>query len=405
MARTDETAEATLDSDSPLIYLDHAATSFPKPPGVAEAMVHHLARRAVNPGRAGYDAARLAAADLDRLRARCDRLFNNPAAAPDRCVFTANATDALNLAIGGVCRDGDHVVTTAIEHNSVLRPLHALQRQGRLTWTVVPCDAAGRVDPDAFAAALRADTALAVLGHASNVCGAVQPVAALTAACRDRGVPVLLDAAQTAGTLPVDMAALGVDLVAFTGHKGLLGPTGTGGLVVGPGVDVASTRWGGTGVRSAEADHPQHYPHRLEAGTLNGVGLAGLAAALDWLDSPVGDGVLAHERRLADRFLAACRETVGVTVVGMGGGRPDALGPERLAVVSLTVAGQDPERVGAFLDVDHGLAVRTGLHCAPLIHQAPGTHPAGAVRFSFGPFNTEAHVDAAAAALAAVARG
>lgn len=368
-------------------------------------MTRHLQERAVNPGRSGYDAAQLAAADIDELRRRLDRFFNNPASDPDRCVFTANATGALNLALSGLCGGGGHVVTTAIEHNSVLRPLHALQARGLIRWTVIPCDGHGRVDPDDLAAALAPDTILAVVGHASNVCGAVQPVAELSAACRDRGVPVLLDAAQTAGTLPVDMAALGVDLVAFTGHKGLLGPTGTGGLMVGPGVDVATTRWGGTGVRSAEAEHPQHYPYRLEAGTLNGVGLAGLSAALDWLESPAGAGAAVHEQRLADRFLAACRGIPGLAVVGMGDPLPDRLGPERLAVVSLILEGHDPTRVGEFLDVDHGLAVRTGLHCAPLIHQALGTSPAGAVRFSFGPYNTDEHVDAAAAALEAVARG
>lgn len=388
-----------------IIYLDHAATSFPKPPGVAEAMACHLRERAVNPGRAGYDLARAAAADIDALRRRCDRFFNNPAADPDRCVFTANATDALNLAISGICRPGDHVVTTAVEHNSVLRPLHALQQRGLIEWTVVPCDGHGRIDPDDVAAALRPRSALVVVSHASNVCGAVQPVAAIAAACRARGVPVLLDAAQTAGVYPVDMTALGVDLLAFTGHKGLLGPTGTGGLVVGSEVEVRSTRWGGTGIRSVEPDHPQAWPYRLEAGTLNSTGLAGLAAALDWLAAQGATGVAGHERGLADRFLSACRGIGGLAVVGMGDPHPDTLGPDRLAVVTVNLAGRDPRTVGEFLDVEHGIAVRTGLHCAPLIHAALGTAPAGAVRFSFGPFNTTADVDAAAAALTAVAAG
>ncbi|RKZ18734.1 cysteine desulfurase, partial [bacterium] len=371
-----------------MIYLDHAATSFPKPPTVAEAISGHLASRAVNPGRAGYDLALAAAADIDDLRRHFDRFFNNPAADPDRCVFTANATDALNLAIAGLCQRGDHVITTVIEHNSVLRPLHALQRQGLIEWTAVPCDGQGRVDPTDIESALRPHTALAVFGHASNVCGAIQPVAAMAAICRSRGVTVLLDAAQTAGSHPVDMTTLGVDMVAFTGHKGLLGPTGTGGLLVGPEVEIRSTRWGGTGTRSAEADHPRSWPYRLEAGTLNSVGLTGLAAALDWLKDEGCADVAAHEHGLADRFLEGCRELRGLSVVGMGEPRPANLGPDRLPVVAVNLAAHDPHTVGQFLDLEHGLAVRTGLHCAPLMHRALGTAPAGAVRFSFGPFNT-----------------
>lgn len=394
-----------MDDAAAYIHLDNAATSFPKPPGVAAAMSAFLAERAVNPGRAGTDLAREAGAVVDGLRQRLDRFFNNPARDPDRCVFTANATDALNLAIAGLCRPGDHVVSTVTEHNSVLRPLHELAARDGLRLDLVPCDGDGRVDPDAFAARLRTDTRLAVLCHASNVCGTIQPVGPVAAACRARGVPLLLDAAQSAGVVPVDMAALGVDLLAFTGHKGLLGPTGTGGLLVGPGVEIRSTRFGGTGVRSAELTQPRQWPWRLEAGTLNAVGLAGLAAGLDWLQERGLAAVAAHERALADRFLAGCRELAGVRVVGHGGRRPDRLGEGRTAVVSVTVDGRDPAAVGEFLDVDWGVGVRTGLHCAPLLHAALGTAPAGAVRFAFGPSNTVAHVDRALAGLAAVAGG
>ena len=369
---------------------------------MVSAVTASLQHHAFNPGRSGYDLARAAAVRIDDLRRRLDRFFNNPARDPGRCVFTANATDALNLALAGLCRAGDHVVTTAVEHNSVLRPLHMLQERGVITTTIVPCDGQGRVDPRDVAAALEPATRLVVLNHASNVCGAVQPVAAVAAACRERGVLLLLDAAQTAGVLPVDMTALGADLVAFTGHKGLLGPTGTGGLLVGPGIDVASTRWGGTGVRSHELHHPDAWPYRLEAGTCNVVGLAGLAAALDWLEERGVVEVARHERALADRFLAGCREIPGLQVVGRAGARPDVLGPDRLAVVALNLEGRTPHEVGEFLDVDHGIAVRSGLHCAPLLHQTLGTAPEGAVRFSFGPFKTDEHIDAAVAALAAV---
>ncbi len=386
-----------------IIHLDNAATSFPKPPRVARAMAGFLDGRAVNPGRAGTDLGRSVAAEVDALRRRLDRFFHNPATAPDRCVFAANATDALNLAIQGVCAPGDHVVATVTEHNSVLRPLHMLAERQGLRLDLAPCDGDGRVDPDTFAALLRPDTRLAVVNHASNVVGTIQPVAAIAAACRARGVPVLLDAAQTAGAVPIDMAVLGVDLLAFTGHKGLLGPTGTGGLLVGPDVAVRSTRWGGTGVHSAQLTHLEAWPYRLESGTLNTVGLAGLAAGLDWLEERGVRAVAEHERTLADRFLAGCRDLRAVHVVGHGGRRPDALGADRTAVVSITVDGRTPEAVGAFLDVDWGVAVRTGLHCAPLLHRALGTAPDGAVRFSFGPFNTPAHVDRALAGLAAIA--
>ena len=217
-----------------LIYCDNAATSFPKPPPVAAAIVQFLADLAVNPGRSGFDLALQAAGMVDGLRAELSRFFGNPAADPDRTVFCANATDALNTAIAGTCLPGDHVVATVLEHNSVLRPLHMLARTGMITYDLVPCDGRGFVDPQDVAAALRPHTRLVILNHGSNVWGTIQPAAAVGGICRERDILFLLDAAQTAGTIPVDMTITGADLVAFTGHKGLLGPTGTGGLVVGP---------------------------------------------------------------------------------------------------------------------------------------------------------------------------
>jgi selenocysteine lyase/cysteine desulfurase len=295
------------------------------------------------------------------------------------------------------------VVATVTEHNSVLRPLQMMAGRSGLAFALASCDDHGRVAPEAVVALLRPNTRLVVLSHASNVCGTIQPVAAIAAECRARGVTVLLDAAQSAGCVPVDMTSLGVDLVAFTGHKGLLGPTGTGGLVVGPGVEVRSTRWGGTGVRSAEREHPVAWPNRLEAGTLNAVGLAGLAAGLDWLEERGLRAVAAQERGLADRFLAGCLEIPGVRIHGHGDRKPGSLGDGRTAVVAVTVDGTAPAAVGEFLDVDWNVGVRTGLHCAPLMHEALGTAPHGAVRFGFGPFNTTEHVDRALAGLAAIA--
>jgi len=367
------------------IYFDNAATSFPKPASVAEAMADFLSNRAVNPGRSGFDLSLETGRLVDQVRGRLDRFFNHP--------------DALNLAIQGVCRPGDHVVATVLEHNSVLRPLAMMQKAGIITFDLVSCDTSGRVDPAAFEALIGPATRLVILTHASNVCGAVQPAAEVGALCRARGVLFLLDAAQTAGLTPVDMTALQVDLLAFTGHKSLLGPTGTGGLVVGPHVDIRSTRWGGTGVRSASREHPVDFPWRLEAGTLNTVGIVGLAAGMDWIAGKGADALLERERRLADRFLAGCAGLDKVTVHGCGEPNPTALGPDRLPVISVTVTGRPAEEVGLFLDTDWNIAVRTGLQCAPLAHEALGTAPAGSIRFSFGPFNTEADVDVAVAAL------
>ncbi len=388
----------------PLIYCDSAATSFPKPAPVIEAMRDFLTNRAVNPGRSGFDLSLEAGRLVDRVRGRLDRFFNNPAAAPDRSVFTANATDALNLAIQGICRPGDHVVTTVLEHNSVLRPLTMLQNAGIITFDLVACDMNGRVEAAAVAAMIGPATRLVIMTHASNVCGAVQPVAEVGALCRDRGILFLLDAAQTAGLIPVDMTALRVDLVAFTGHKSLLGPTGIGGLIVGPDVDIRSTRWGGTGVRSASLEHPDDFPWRLEAGTLNTVGIAGLAAAMDWISDKGIDGILKHERELADRFLAGIAGLEKVAVHGCGKPHPTALGADRLPVISITVAGRPADKIGMFLDADWNIAVRTGLQCAPLAHEAMGTAPEGSIRISFGPFNTTSDVDVAVAALQDLAR-
>ena len=382
-----------------LIYFDNAATSFPKPASVAEAMTDFLSNRAVNPGRAGFDLSLEVGLLVDRVRSRLDRLFNNPAADPDRTIFTANATDALNLAIQGVCRPGDHVVATVLEHNSVLRPLAMLQKAGVITFDLVPCDTSGRVDPAAFKALIGPSTRLVVMTHASNVCGAVQPAAEVGALCRDRGVLFLLDAAQTTGLIPVDMTALKADLVAFTGHKSLLGPTGIGGLVVGPQVDIRSTRWGGTGVRSASREHPEDFPWRLEAGTLNTVGIVGLGAGMDWIAAEGANTLLQRECRLADRFLAGCAGLDKVTVHGCGEPHPTVLGPDRLPVISITVSGRPAEQIGLFLDTDWNIAVRTGLQCAPQAHEALGTATRGSVRFSFGPFNTAADIDVALAAL------
>lgn len=393
-----------MSDDSPFIYLDNAATSYPKPDCVAQAMSRFLDEQGVNPGRSGYDRSLAVGQQLDRLRADLVAFFGARDLEPNRAVFAANATDALNLAIGGVCAPGDHVVATVLEHNSVLRPLFMLRQQGLIRFDLAPCDERGIVRTEDVAALVRPETRLIIMTHASNVTGLVQPVAEVGALCRERGVLFLLDAAQTAGILPLEMADWGVDLLAFTGHKSLLGPTGTGGLLVAPDVPIRSTRWGGTGVRSAEPGHPQEFPYRLEAGTLNTVGLAGLAAGLDWLRKEDPANLLVHEVALGNRLLAGCRGIPGLRV--LGGSPFETIDPaHRLPVISLTLEGRSPEAIGLYLDADWNIAVRTGLHCAPLAHAALGTGGEGAVRFSIGPFNTETQIDRTIEALHAIAAG
>ncbi len=394
-------SDPNLQSD--LIYFDHAATSFPKPAAVNEAIADLLQGGAVSPGRSGFDLGRELGQLVDGVRAQLDRFFANPADDPNRTVFCANATDAINLALGGLCQPGDHVVATVMDHNAVLRPLWMLREAGTISFDLAPADANGFVDPADVAALLRPETRLVIMTHASNVCGAIQPVSAVGALCRERGIPFLVDAAQSAGLLPVDMGAIGCDLVAFTGHKSLLGPTGIGGLVIGPDVDLAATRWGGTGVRSAQRAHLAEYPFRLEAGTLNTVGIVGLGAGLSWVQAKGADALRQQETNLADRLLAGVADHPGLIVQGFTGEETTTLGPRRLPVVSLTVADKEPETVGMFLDADWNIAVRTGLQCAPLAHEALGTAPLGTVRFGFGPFNTLEQVDRAVAALRHIA--
>ena len=370
-----------------LAYLDNAATSFPKPEAVHEAVDRVARRCAVNPGRGGSELAHEAGELVDGLRRRLHVFFGNPAADSARLVFAANATDALNTAIAGVCGPGDHVVSTRLEHNSVLRPLWELERRGVLTHTLVPGDGAGFIDPADVAAALTPSTRLVILNHASNVLGTIQDAAAVGRMCRERGVLFLLDASQSAGLIPVDMDAFGVDLLAFTGHKGLMGPMGTGGLAVGPDVAVDPTRWGGTGVRSAHRGHLEQYPWRLEAGTLNLPGLAGLAAGLTWIEQSGPAVLLAEERRLAANLISG--------IEALGGVRTWCAGADErhLAVVSVTVDGMESDEVGTRLDVDHDVIARTGLQCAPLVHEDLGTVDVrGTVRFGIGPFNTDEHI-------------
>lgn len=375
------------------VYLDNAATSFPKPEAVYAAIDRYNRRLGAAAGRGAYGSAVEAAGIVRRCRLNLARLFN--AEGPDRFAFVHNGTDALNTALHGLLRPGDSVVTTAAEHNSVLRPLRALADLG-VTATVVPCDETGYVRPEDVRAAIRADTRLVAVTHASNVTGAVQPVAEIAAVAKAAGALVLLDAAQTAGHVPIDLAVLPVDLLAASGHKGLLGPLGTGLLYVRPGVEeeLRPLRQGGTGTSSEQDRHPAAMPERLEAGNLNVPGLAGLEAAAGWLlDRGIGSA-RRQEEELTGRLLDGLEALPGARVYGPRSAEG------RVGVVSVTVDGWTPHDLAAVLDAEFGIEARAGLHCAPLIHRRLGTAEAGGtLRLSLGTFTTAEEIDAAVGAL------
>jgi cysteine desulfurase family protein len=364
-----------MSSPTPL-YLDNAATSFPKPRVVREAMLDYFDTIGASAGRGSYREADAAGELLWRCRETLAALINAPS--PERLVFTLNCTDALNLAIKGLLRDGDHVVTTWMDHNSVLRPLHALEESGRITVTRVRADEQGLVDAAAVGEAIGDGTRLVAMVHASNVSGSLQPAAEVGRICRERGAYFLLDAAQTIGSIPLDVGELGVDLLAFPGHKALLGPPGTGGLWISSRVDLAPLREGGTGSRSEEAVQPLTLPDRYEPGSHNLLGLAGLLGALEYLRGEGIEAIAEHKRKLSAAFVSGLTEIVGVKLLG-----PRRL-DDRVAVFSVTIEGVDPSSAGVALDRDYGIKVRAGLHCAPLAHQSLGTLETGSVRFSPG---------------------
>ena len=378
-----------------LVYLDNAATSFPKPRACLDRAVEIYARLGASPGRGGYDLAVEASTLVDDCRRRLADFFDAPD--PDRVVFAANATDALNLAIQGMVRPGDHVVSTRLEHNSVLRPLWHLRQRGHIEFDLVPFDDGGLVDPEAVGRAIGRFTRLVVVSHASQVLGTVQPVAEIAAVCAEHGVPLVVDAAQSAGHVPVRLRSWQVSAIAFTGHKALLGPTGSGGLVVAPETAIASTRFGGTGVESASLTHTQAYPHRLEAGTLNLLGVIGLFEALAYVEAHDVAATHRREMALARRLRAGLADLPGVTLHS-----PEPRDDD-VPIVTCNVEGMAPADVGAILDADYGIAVRTGLHCAPLVHEDLHIAGRGSVRFSPGRFTTDDDVSQALEAMTAIA--
>jgi cysteine desulfurase / selenocysteine lyase len=377
-----------------MIYLDNAATSYPKPAECLRRALEHYLELGASPGRGGYDRAVEADIAVTSVRKRLSRFFG--AGDKSHVYFTYNATDALNLLIQGVTKPGDHVVSSRLEHNSVLRPLSHLKAQGKITFDLVPFNADGYIDPKSVEAAIRPETRMVLLTHASNVLGTIQPIKTIGEICRGKGVPLAVDVSQSAGMVPIDMRNGSVQALAFTGHKSLLGPTGIGGLVIDPEadfpIDPMPTRFGGTGVDSKNPFHPLVYPNRLEAGTLNLFGILALGESLAFVESHL-EASYRREMALYEKLRAGLKKIEKLRVLGVDGMQ------DRLPILTCAVDGHAATDVGAILDGDYEIAVRTGLHCAPLVHEDLGTAPEGAIRFSLGPYNTEADIDAALRAM------
>jgi cysteine desulfurase/selenocysteine lyase len=377
-------------------YFDNAATSFPKPPAVAQAVADYLRNIGASAGRGVYREALQSRQILDDCRAALRQLFN--CRPEDEVIFTLNGTDALNLAIKGLVRAGAHVVTTALDHNSVLRPLSALQEQAAIRWTATPVDPVSTLlDPDDIAREIRDDTRLVVINHASNVTGVLQDIAPLASLCRSRGIPLLLDAAQSAGHVPIDFSGLGLDLLACPGHKGLLGPLGTGILIIRAGLADQLQTWreGGTGSESERPVQPATGPDKFEAGSHNAPGIAGLLAGVRWVLSRGVENLRQHELHLCRRMIDGLRQIRGLRFFGPHQAQ------QRVGVFSVRVEGLTPEELSAALEERFGILTRSGLHCAPLAHRTIGTAASGGTtRFSFGPFLEEEDIDTALEALA-----
>ncbi|MGD8888980.1 MAG: aminotransferase class V-fold PLP-dependent enzyme [Desulfobacterales bacterium] len=375
-----------------LIYLDNGATSYPKPDEVYTFMDSFYRSYGVNPGRSGYDLCMETGALVDTTRKMLADFFNGNDS--NRLCFSYNSTDALNLIIFGMLKQGDHAITTTLEHNSVLRPLYHQNKFNGVEVDYIPFDTNGFVDPDDVKQKIKANTRLVIVNHASNVIGTVQPVGAIGRICRDYGVPFAIDASQSAGKVPIDIEQLHVDVVAFTGHKSLLGPTGIGGLYVREGVKIRHTRAGGTGVRSADRMHLEEYPYRLEYGTGNIVGIAGLHAGLKWIAERGIDQIHHHEMRLTRMLRDGLSKLDGVSLHC----QDDLI--DHIGVISFNIDGMEALNTGTLLDGEYNIACRTGLHCAPLVHEQMGTAQiGGSVRIGIGPFNTEAHIKTAIEAI------
>jgi cysteine desulfurase family protein len=368
-----------------IVYFDNAATSHPKPEGVYAAVDRFQREIGASPGRSGHRLGIAAGHVVLDTRDRLAHLFNAP---PVRVIFTPSCTEALNLAIKGLLHPGDHVLTSSVEHNSVMRPLRRLEREAVIELTVVPCTSHGWLDPSDVQRSMRPGTRLIVLTHASNVTGTIQPVADIARIGKAQGARILVDAAQSAGTVPIDMPRMGVDLLAFSGHKGLFGPQGTGGLIFGSDVELTPLVEGGTGSRSQYEDQPADLPDRYESGTLNGPGIAGLGAGIAYVQQLGVQSIQERLRELTALILRELSQTPGVTVYGPGDPA------KQTAVVSFTVESMDTARVSTILDERYGILTRAGLQCSPSAHKTLDTfhRTGGTVRVSLSVLNTHEEV-------------
>ena len=376
-----------------MIYLDSSATSFLKPPQVAEAVFRSF-NTIGNAGRGAHAPTLNASRLIYDTREKLAALFGTPD--PSRIAFTCNATEALNIAIHGAIHPGEHVITTACEHNSVLRPLYLKEKEGT-ELTIIPADKKGRIRYDLLESSVKSNTSAIVLTHASNLSGNVTDLAFVSNFAKKHGLLLIVDASQTAGSLPINVVKMGIDILCFTGHKGLFGPQGTGGLYVREGLTLSPLKSGGSGIHSFDRQHPTDMPTALEAGTLNGHGIAGLNAGLDYILSTGVKNIHANEISLARRFVNGISD---ISVLKLYG---DIDAPLRTPIISLNIGNMSSASVSDILWEDYEICVRAGAHCAPLMHKTFGTEKQGAVRFSFSCFNTEAEIDTAIQAMHEIA--
>ncbi|MGI6169821.1 MAG: aminotransferase class V-fold PLP-dependent enzyme [Christensenellales bacterium] len=376
-----------------MIYFDNAATSLPKPPTVGQAILKAMETFG-GAGRGGHPASLHASRCIFKARKAVADLLGS---APERTVFTCNATESLNIAIGGLLKADDHVITTALEHNSVLRPLYRLRAKG-MPLSIVPADTKGNLDYDQFRKCLRPNTKAVVCTHASNVTGTILDLEFIASFCKDNHLLFIVDASQTAGVFPINADGLGIDVLCFTGHKGLLGPQGTGGLCVRQGLSIPSMKVGGSGIHSYSEIHPVELPEALEAGTPNAHGIAGLFAGIEYIRETGMETIRNQELALCRQFVEGVQSIQGVRVYG---DHKRSHAP----IVSLNINNLDSGDVGDRLANQYGICVRSGAHCAPLIHMTLGTQNQGAVRFSFSSFNTDEEIQAGIDALVEIAGG
>lgn len=385
-----------INNEQTVIYLDHAATSWPKPPAVTEAVVNAMLNDAANPGRGSHAMAVRASRVLFETRKQLAKLFNIKN--PNDIAFASNTTMALNMAIKGWLKPGDHVIATSVEHNSVRRPLYYLEQTIGIEVTYVESDERGNLNIDDVAQAIRPHTTLVVVNHSSNLLGTIMPVADIAELTRKHGIKLLVDAAQSAGIIPVDVKAMGIHMLAFPGHKGLLGPQGTGGLYIDPELELVPLLHGGTGSQSEALEQPQVRPDRYEAGTQNTPGLAGLKAGVQYVLNETVQHIHTKEWALTQRLIHGLMPVKGVKLLG-----PE-LGENRTGIVAFNLQNVDPSELSFILDQHYQIAVRAGFHCTPLAHASAGTTATGAIRASVGVFTTDMEIDALTDAIKEIAQ-